>query len=55
VHFLRDLRGHVRREQHDALGAIVRSIFTADNGDDARRRLRDAVDQLERRPRRWRR
>jgi transposase-like protein len=49
VHFLRDLRGHVRREQHDALGAIVRSIFTADNGDDARRRLREAVDQLERR------
>jgi transposase-like protein len=49
VHFLRDLRGHVRREQHDALGAIVRSIFTADDGDDARRRLREAVDQLERR------
>jgi putative transposase len=49
VHFLRDLRGHVRRDQHDALGAIVRSIFTADNGEDARRRLREAVDQLERR------
>jgi len=48
-HFLRDLRGHVRRERHDALGAIVRSIFAADNGDDARRRLREAVDQLERR------
>jgi putative transposase len=29
VHFLRDLRGHVRRDQHDALGAIIRSIFTA--------------------------
>jgi hypothetical protein len=25
VHFLRHLRGHVRRDQHDALGAIVRS------------------------------
>jgi transposase-like protein len=49
VHFLRDLRGHVRRDQHDALGAIVRSIFTAHNGEDARRRLREAVDQLERR------
>ena len=24
VHFLRDLRGHVRRDQHDALGAIIR-------------------------------
>jgi putative transposase len=49
VHFLRDLRGHVRRDQHDALGAIVRSIFTAPDGDDARGRLRDAVEQLERR------
>src|SRR4051795_11207446 len=29
VHFLRDLRGHVRRDQHDALGAIIRQIFTA--------------------------
>src|SRR3954454_4747242 len=49
VHFLRDLRGHVRREQHDALGAIVRSIFTAEDGEQARQRLRDAVEQLERR------
>src|SRR3954452_12995009 len=49
VHFLRDLRGHVRRDQHDALGAIIRSIFTAPDGDEARRRLRDAVEQLERR------
>jgi putative transposase len=49
VHFLRDLRGHVRREQHDALGAIVRQIFTAPDGDEARRRLREAIGQLERR------
>ncbi len=49
VHFLRDLRGHVRRDQHDALGAIIRSIFTAPDADEARRRLRDAVGQLERR------
>jgi transposase-like protein len=49
VHFLRDLRGHVRRDQHDALGAIIRQIFTAADGDEARRRLRDAVEQLERR------
>ena len=49
MHFLRDLRGHVRRDQHDALGAIIRQIFTADDGDQARQRLRDAVDQLERR------
>ena len=49
VHFLRDLRGHVRRDQHDALGAIIRSIFTAPDGEQARQRLRDAVDQLQRR------
>src|SRR3954471_13366525 len=49
VHFLRDLRGHVRRDQHDALGAIIRSIFTAPDGARARERLRDAVTQLERR------
>src|SRR5947199_4604570 len=36
VHFLRDLRGHVRRDQHDALGTIVRSIFTASSMDEAR-------------------
>src|SRR3954470_4151136 len=49
VHFLRDLRGHVRTDQHDALGAIIRSLFTASNGAQARERLRDAVGQLERR------
>src|SRR3954470_7669427 len=49
VHFLRDCLGHVRRDQHDALGAITRSIFTAPDGDEARRRVRDAVGQLERR------
>ena len=48
VHFLRDLRGHVRREQHDALGALIRSLFTASSLEQARARLRDAVGQLER-------
>jgi putative transposase len=48
VHFLRDLRGHVRKEQHDALGALIRSLFTAGSLDEARARLRDAVSQLER-------
>ena len=49
VHFLRDLRGHAHRDQHDALGAVIRSIFTAPDGTEARRRLADAVAQLERR------
>jgi len=48
VHFLRDLRGHVRKDQHDALGALIRSLFTAASLDEARARLRDAVSQLER-------
>jgi putative transposase len=49
VHFLRDLRGHCRKDQHDALGALIRQLFTAPDGAEARRRLRDAVTQLEHR------
>jgi len=49
VHFLRDLRGHARKDQHDSLGAIIRQIFTAADGEQARERLREAVGQLERR------
>src|SRR5438093_11568230 len=49
VHSLRDLRGHARNDQHDALGAVIRALFTAPDGDEARRRLADAVTQLERR------
>jgi putative transposase len=47
VHFLRDLRGHCRKDQHDALGAVIRQLFTATNGDEARRRLGDAAVQLQ--------
>ena len=47
VHFLRDLRGHARKDQHDALGAVIRQIFTASDGEEARSRLGDAVAQLE--------
>ncbi len=47
VHFLRDLRGHCRKDQHDALGALIRQIFTAADGAEARRRLADAISQLE--------
>ena len=47
VHFLRDLRGHCRKDQHDALGALIRQIFTAPNGAEARRRLGDAASQLQ--------
>jgi putative transposase len=47
THFLRDLRDHRRKDQHDALGAVIPQLFAADNGDDARRRLGDAVTQLQ--------
>ena len=47
VHFLRDLRGHCRKDQHDALGALIRQLFTAPTGVEARRRLADAIAQLE--------
>jgi transposase-like protein len=47
VHFLRDLRGHCRKDQHDALGALIRQLFTAPDGVEARRRLADAIAQLE--------
>jgi transposase-like protein len=47
VHFLRDLRGHAHRDQHDALGALIRSIFTAPDGTEARCRFADAVVSLE--------
>jgi putative transposase len=47
VHFLRDLRGHCRKDQHDALGALIRQLYTAPDGVEARRRLADAISQLE--------
>jgi putative transposase len=47
VHFLRDLRGHCRKDQHDALGAVIRQLLTATDGEQARRRLTDAITQLE--------
>ena len=46
VHFLRDLRGHARKDQHDALGAVIRQLFTAADGEEARRRLTDAIAHL---------
>ena len=47
VHFLRDLRGHARKDQHDALGAVIRQLFTAGDDAQARQRLADAIAQLQ--------
>jgi putative transposase len=47
VHFLRDCLGHARRDQHGLLGALIRPIFQADSGDQARDRLSEAVAHLD--------
>jgi putative transposase len=46
VHFLRDMLGHARKDQHGALGALIRPIFQAASGEEARARLGEAVDRL---------
>ncbi|MCA1698986.1 MAG: IS256 family transposase, partial [Actinobacteria bacterium] len=48
VHFLRDCLGHARKDQHGLLGALIRPIFAAESGEEARVRLGEAVSQLER-------
>jgi putative transposase len=47
VHFLRDCLGHVRKDQHGLLAALIRPIFNADSLDQARDRLSEAVAHLE--------
>ena len=41
-------RGHARRDQHGLLAAVIRPLFRAEDGEEARRRLGDAVTQLKR-------
>jgi transposase-like protein len=45
---LRDALGHARRDQHGLLAALIRPVFRAESGEEARRRLGEAVAQLER-------
>jgi transposase-like protein len=49
VHFLRDCLGHARKDQHGLLAAVIRPIFNAENAEQARDRLSEAVAHLERR------
>jgi transposase-like protein len=49
VHFLRDCLGHARKDQHGLLAALIRPIFQADSGDQARQRLGEAIAALEQR------
>jgi putative transposase len=47
VHFLRDCLGHARKDQHGLLAALIRPIFNAGSGEDARDRLSAAVARLD--------
>jgi putative transposase len=46
VHFLREALGHARREQQPMLAALLRPLFTADSGDQARELIGDALERL---------
>jgi putative transposase len=46
VHFLREALGHARREQQPMLAALLRPIFTAESGEQARELIGDALERL---------
>jgi putative transposase len=46
VHFLREALGHARREQQPMLAALLRPIFTADSGEQARELVGEALERL---------
>jgi putative transposase len=46
VHFLREALGHARREQQPMLAALLRPIFSADSGEQARELAGDALERL---------
>ncbi len=48
VHFLREALGYARREQQPMLAALIRPIFNAEDGEQARELLGDALARLER-------
>src|SRR5205085_8676823 len=47
VHFLREALGHARREQQPMLAALLRPLFTADTGEQARELVGDALERLQ--------
>ena len=46
VHFLREALGHARREQQPMLAALIRPIFNADDGEQARELVGAALERL---------
>jgi putative transposase len=47
VHFLREALGHARSEQQPMLAALLRPLFNADSGEQARALVSDALDRLQ--------
>jgi putative transposase len=47
VHFLREALGHARREQRPMLAALIRPIFNADDGEQARAQVTAALERLQ--------
>ena len=46
VHFLREALGHARKEQQGMLAALLRPLFNADSGAEARELVSDALERL---------
>jgi len=46
VHFLRETLGHVRKDQQGMVAALLRPIFNADTGEQARELVGDALERL---------
>lgn len=46
VHFLREALGHARREQQPMLAALLRPLFNAETGEQARELVGDALERL---------
>ena len=46
VHFLRETLGHARREQQPMLAALLRPLFTAESGEQARELVGEALERL---------
>jgi putative transposase len=47
VHFLREALGHVRKDHQGMVAALLRAIFNAEAGEDARELVSDALERLE--------
>src|SRR5207247_11401958 len=46
AHFLREALGHVRKDQQGMVAALLRPVFNADSGEQARELVGDARDRL---------